>query len=823
MELNVREALETIKVCTGWSNETLGRKLRVSFTTIYRWQSGRVVPTDKAKSRIEALARKATQIGDAEVKQDRTYAAYSLFSGGGGFDLGLSRAGFRSVVATDIEPTAEKTHKRNWPRVPFLLDDISNVSGQQLLDLANGVKPVLIHGGPPCQGFSHLGGRLSADPRNQLFRQFARIAEELQPQCILLENVRSIFSLYNGRFAQGILDMFCDLGFTMFKVTLNAADYGVPQLRERAFFFGTRLDAPFSFPEPTHGPARLAYQTVGAAIMDLVGYEGSVHNHMVLNHSDIVVGRYQLIPEGGMLPSPDEIPAELRRKNFGNTYKRLHREKPSLTMVPGNNAFPVHPTLDRSLTPREAARIQSFPDDYVFEGDRRAQCKLAGNAVPPKLAESLGRSIARNLRKEIPSADTTAPAALGRQKTQNGQRTPKLLRESLNDMSVDQGFVDLFSGVGGITLGLGRAGWRPVLSVDNWIRAGKTHEHDFPNSPFRLLDLAQNTALDTIRRHVEDMGNTPIGILAGGPPCQGFSVFGHRHMTSTAGYDPHIDPRNRLVFAFLEAARILKPRWVLMENVPGLASLDSGYFLDFLLDSFRDIGYNNVEARIINCADYGVPQLRKRIIILGNRTGHIIPWPKRKFFSEPEDWQQPYATVGQHITDLADEKAYSKHTCHVPMKHRERQVERYKYIPEGGKLNVDELPDYLKQGYRTDCVKNYSHIFKRLHRNKPAPTMVPGHNAFPIHPWLNRSLTVREAARIQTLPDEMEFFGARECQCIQVGNAFPPMVAELLGNCIRKAEANDWRPGQVSDSAYRTWLEPIEMEQLDILAVEGVL
>ena len=134
-------------------------------------------------------------------------------------------------------------------------------------------------------------------------------------------------------------------------------------------------------------------------------------------------------------------------------------------------------------------------------------------------------------------------------------------------------------------------------------------------------------------------------------------------------------------------------------------------------------------------------------------------------------------------------------------------VERYGYIPEGGKLNVDALPDHLKKGYRTDKVKNYSHIFKRLHREKASFTMVPGHNAFPIHPWLNRALTVREAARIQTFPDEMEFKGTRQEQCIQVGNGFPPLLAEVLSNNIKKAETNNWYPEKVPPSAYYALVE----------------
>ena len=141
------------------------------------------------------------------------------------------------------------------------------------------------------------------------------------------------------------------------------------------------------------------------------------------------------------------------------------------------------------------------------------------------------------------------------------------------------------------------------------------------------------------------------------------------------------------------------------------------------------------------------------------------------------------------------------------MNHKPLLVEQYRYIPEGGKLDPNTLPEHLRTGYRTDEVKNYSHVFKRLHRDRPAFTMVPGHNAFPIHPWLDRALTVHEAARIQTFPDEVEFLGPRQEQCIQVGNAFPPLLAEIIGNNIRKAEVNGWHPGMVPASAYYAIVE----------------
>ena len=189
-----------------------------------------------------------------------------------------------------------------------------------------------------------------------------------------------------------------------------------------------------------------------------------------------------------------------------------------------------------------------------------------------------------------------------------------------------------------------------------------------------------------------------MAIVAGGPPCQGFSVFGKRRFVNTKGYKPHTDPRNNLVYAYLDVIRTVKPRWFIMENVPGIANLDGGLFLQSLISEFKSLGYVNTEAKILNAANYGVPQKRKRLIIIGNITGHIIPWPKKKFFQKPKDWQDAYRTVGEVISDLAEDSSQQAITCHVPMKHKPLLVERYGYIPEGGKLNVEALPTHLKDG-----------------------------------------------------------------------------------------------------------------------------
>ncbi len=721
----------------------------------------------------------------------KSLKAYTLFAGAGGLHLGLEDAGIEVVVASDIDKNSEATHLKNWPNLPFIKKDCRLLTASELLDSASGIKPNIMAGGPPCQGFSTIGDKLSSDPRNDLFSSFLRLAKELQPEIILIENVKTITTMYGGRFSNWIKKQLYEMGYDVYLKILNAADYGAPQLRYRAIFVGTKFHDGFKFPCATHGAdTNKSYNTVKDAIWDLIDKGDEIPNHRILNHSDKVIERYKLIPEGGKLPPPEELPIEIRRKNFGNTYKRLDRENPSLTMVPGNNAFPIHPLLNRSLTPREAARIQTFRDNFIFTGDRRTQCILVGNAVPPILGKAIGKAIIDHAQK-----------ANFKTKDKNSKVLKVEFKKYNNKGKFN--FIDLFAGAGGFTIGFEKAGMHGLIGSDLNKNAAKTHEKNYPQIPFLQGDLSNKDIQDNLMRYIPKN----VFCVVGGPPCQGFSIFGKRRFVNTRGYNPQEDERNLLVFSFLDIVKTIKPNCFVMENVPGLGNLDNGQFLKFLINRFFEIGFKKVEYKILNSANYGVPQLRKRLVIIGNRTGHIIPWPKIKFFEKPKDWQKPFRTVGEAITDLSTDESLNFYKNHVPMKHKPLLVERYKYIEEGKKLNVDILPDHLLTGYRTNKVKNYSHIFKRLHRNYPSITMVPGHNAFPIHPWLNRALTVREAARIQTFPDEIEFYGSRQEQCIQVGNAFPPLLAELIANNLIKAEKNNWFPGKVPKSAYYSLIE----------------
>ncbi|HEX4106478.1 MAG TPA: DNA (cytosine-5-)-methyltransferase, partial [Rhizomicrobium sp.] len=437
--------------------------------------------------------------------------------------MGMEKAGFMLLVASDLSPYAEQTHRLNRPSIPFVREDIRKLTASRLVRAAGGVRPDIIVGGPPCQGFSTLGDKLSSDPRNVLFGSYAHLVEELQPRFVVIENVKALVTLYGGQFRDYLLETFSRLGYSMHWSVLDAADYGVPQVRKRVIFFGTRHGAHFAFPEPTHGPAgSKPYTTTWEAIGDLAKKGAEVPNHIALNHSDVVVARYKLIPEGGRLPPPDQLPASIRRGNFGNTYKRLHRKRPALTMVPGNNAFPVHPTLNRSLTPREAARLQTFPDDFLFFGDRRNQCILVGNAVPPLFGEVIGIAIQRHI------ASRASKPAISQPNGPNVQVLYPVRPTAANRPGM--GFIDLFCGAGGFSCGLTRAGWTPLLSVDINKFAEETHRASFRSARFENADLGEKKVRD---RLVSEFAGEDLGLLVGGPPCQGFSIFGKRRFVNT--------------------------------------------------------------------------------------------------------------------------------------------------------------------------------------------------------------------------------------------------------------------------------------------------
>lgn len=344
-------------------------------------------------------------------------------------------------------------------------------------------------------------------------------------------------------------------------------------------------------------------------------------------------------------------------------------------------------------------------------------------------------------------------------------------------MKNDLTFIDLFSGAGGLLRGFIDAGFEPSFSVEMWEPAIETHNKNYPFVPLVNADIR------TIKNDELTKYTDKIDVIVGGPPCQGFSTIGKRLVK---------DPRNELVFEFIRFVDTIKPKAFLMENVRGLLSSDGGKTKSAIEEEFKKIGYT-VDSRVLCAADYGVPQVRNRVFFLGFRDDLNIA----ATFPKTTHTKETYVTVGEAINDLVGKE--NDIPNHVPMKHNPTVTERIKYIKEGEGIPKDGLPSEIAYGSRSDYakneLKNFSHVYRRLSRFKPATTMVPGHNAFPLHPVENRSLTVREAARIQTFPDDVVFCGTRQNQCIQVGNAVPVKLAYQLAKHIEKNLKGDYHNG----------------------------
>ncbi|MGK7927064.1 MAG: DNA cytosine methyltransferase [Spirulina sp.] len=316
--------------------------------------------------------------------------AVSLFSGGGGLDLGLSLAGFDFRYANDNVKYYCDTISYNFKNCITEIKDVRNVKGQEIKQRIDSERISLIAGGPPCQAFSILGKRKSfSDLRGQLVFEYIRLINELNPEAFIFENVPGLLTLNEGEDWKNLYDCFqVKTGYDLYTSILNSADYGVPQIRKRVFVVGFRQPTEFSFPHPDYRDP-LSLDVLDPNLSDWIPAKfalecvDSVYNHNIRHHGDRVRRRYEKVPQGG-------------RDKVDHT-DRINPEKPSRTILVGSKAGGgrphIHPYFPRHITVREAARLQSFPDWYKFLGTSTAQYRQVGNAVPPLLALAIGKSI----------------------------------------------------------------------------------------------------------------------------------------------------------------------------------------------------------------------------------------------------------------------------------------------------------------------------------------------------------------------------------------------------------------------------------------------
>ena len=358
------------------------------------------------------------------------YTCIDLFAGAGGLSEGLRQAGMTIVAANDFDEVAAKTYKFNHPETLFIDGPIENISAEELLKTTGLKRGELfcLAGGPPCQAFSvYNHQRGMHDERSGLFREYIRLVDGLLPQWIVMENVTGMTSVANGLAIKEICNSLYELGYIVDFKVLKAEEYGVPQERRRIIFIGNRMGFPIVFPKPTHDGINRPYVNVEHAIMDLPplgvndGKEISdytmepfsdyqrelrkgatkLYNHVSPNLGKINLKRLAYIKQGG---SWRDIPVELlpagmkraKRSDHTKRYGRLSLSGLSSTILtkcdPHWGAY-FHPTQDRVISVREAARFQSFPDRYRFLGSKSDQYKQVGNAVPPLLAKAIGKQI----------------------------------------------------------------------------------------------------------------------------------------------------------------------------------------------------------------------------------------------------------------------------------------------------------------------------------------------------------------------------------------------------------------------------------------------
>lgn len=362
-----------------------------------------------------------------------------LFSGCGGMTLGFSWAGFKSILASDIDENCEKTFATNFPDVPFLCGNLSDFKKSDFDNYLKLESVDVIIGGPPCQGFSLANKRrnsASDDPRNRLFYEFVKTIEWYNPKSFVMENVKGLLSMQSGQVIKQILKEFESAGTFGYEVdykVLKASDYGVPQSRERVILIGVRKDLGM-LPK---FPSRTAQKdvTVNEAISDLPQInagEGeermtygstyqnkyqklmrknsdAVYNHVAMKHTKRVIERFEAIKPGKNLLDVWETHGAVQRGNptekskikFSQNNLRLIADKPAPTIAASFQSNFIHPTLHRNFTAREGARLQSFPDDFIFEGMRTkmswekglSQYQQIGNAVPPMMAYEIAKTL----------------------------------------------------------------------------------------------------------------------------------------------------------------------------------------------------------------------------------------------------------------------------------------------------------------------------------------------------------------------------------------------------------------------------------------------
>ena len=346
-----------------------------------------------------------------------------LFAGVGGLSLGFEMEGFDILLANEFDQSIATAYKENHKSTNVVVGDITSLDLSKVFgEYVNKIDVVI--GGPPCQGFSQKGKRKTInDERNFLFKHYVEVVKFVKPKYFVMENVPNLLTAEKGFFLNEIKGLFKDYGYSIRYGILNAADYGVPQNRRRAIIIGKYLATPPELPLPCKQKV-----TIWDAISDLAYLESGegefeqeyrnspksdyekkmrkgskiLYNHMATKHSALALERLSLIPPNA---GKEVLPKEhITKSVYSGTWSRMKQNDVAVTITtrfdtPSSGKF-THPFLNRAITVREAARLQSFPDTFKFIGSKMSQMKQVGNAVPPLLARKIARVIMHDIKRD---------------------------------------------------------------------------------------------------------------------------------------------------------------------------------------------------------------------------------------------------------------------------------------------------------------------------------------------------------------------------------------------------------------------------------------
>ena len=673
----------------------------------------------------------------------KKYAVLDLFAGCGGLALGFhSNKNFKINLANDIWEPAKDTYTFNFPKVPFILDDIKNLTKEKINNyFPDGVDVII--GGPPCQGFSMCGARNIDDARNTLFYEYARIVGELKPYLFIMENVKGILSMKNPENNMVIDEVkkeFSQKGYNVDFQILNSKYFGVPQARERVIIVGTRKDLNLNFEYPNQNSK--TFKTVNDALIGLPNKssidgtlsleksndyiksinklynkkDSKIYNHEIPTHNEDIVYRMNFVPQGG---NWQDIPEEYRVGGIhSNAYRRLKDDEPSVTIKHAYKSMIIHPNHSRCLSIREVARLQSFPDSFIFQNSKTSQYQQLANAVPPLFANALANSVSNYLNKAL---------------------------------EYKYKFIDLFSGLGGFRIAFEKEACKCVFSSDIDKSVREIYNLNFGEYPSG--DISQITS-----NEIPD-----FDILCAGFPCQPFSIAGLRK-----GFE---DSRGTL---FFEVARILKekkPKAFLLENVKGIVNHDNGNTLDVILNTLDELGYK-ADFRVMNALDYGIPQNRERWYCVGFLKDLNIDFSD--VFPEKKDLLFKIEDIinkdikGYEITAIAEKNI----NIHLP-----------KYLE---KNKIDDTNLVIANEIRP------SKCSFRSNGTSPCLTakMGTGGNNVPVIVNYKRKFTEKECLKLMGFPDDYQIKENNFQSYKQIGNSVVvPILSELAGNITKKLDS----------------------------------